>query len=80
MALLRSDTIREHGYVGGEEEVCHCWGVLDLRLPMFKLCPVRYIAYSLSHEDQVVELSAPLAPCLPARHHASCYDSNRLNF
>lgn len=55
-------------------------GGLDLRLPMFKLCPVQHIAYSLSHEDQVVELSVPLTPCLPARHYASCYDSNRLNF
>jgi hypothetical protein len=30
--------------------------------------------------DQDVELSAPSpASCLPAYHHASCYDDNGLN-
>ena len=73
-----SGGVRWHGLAGVGvtllEEVCH-----------FVVSYVQatcHVAHNLSllPSDQDVKLSAPfLAPCLPARCHASCHDNNELN-
>ena len=76
-----------HGLVGVGvallEWVWPCWrkcvtvGV-DFKVSHAQAMPsVAHSVFLPSYQD--VELSAPLAPCLPASCHDPCHDDNRLN-
>ena len=80
---IGSGTVRRCGLVGGSVSL---WGQAS-RSPVLKLCPKKNQAswlpvedsYLLLSLDQVGQLSAPLAPCLPGCCHVSHHDYNGLN-
>ena len=62
--------------VASLEEVCHQGWVLGFQMLELGLL---FLSLFLQNPDLDVDLSVPLAPCLPVCHYASYHDNDGLN-